>query len=158
GARGEFQLRAVAAPEGPSAWTTVEILPVSGRPDDVLILEVGGEIASIAQVLETLILAPSDGWRELPLARRAVVGAPGVPVIQAVFGRPVRLPSGVAFRGAGGVGFLVVRSPVEVQVNAGVTANGPADVAPFRDALGEWREGDRIFVRLPMATLQAGVP
>lgn len=158
GARGEWELRAVARPQERSAWTMADVIPVTARPDDVLILEVGGELGNVAQVLETLVVATSGGWQELPLVRRAVVPAVGVPVIQAYFGRPVSLPAGVSFQGADGVGFLVVRSPVEVQVNGGVTANGPADVAPFRDALGDWREGDRVLIRLPMATLQAGAP
>lgn len=158
GARGDFQVRAVRPPEGPAAWTTVEVVPLTGRPDDVLVLEVGGELGNAAQVLETLALASGSGWQALPLVRRALVSAPGVPVIQAYFGRPVSLPAGVTFQGTEQVGFLVVRSPIEVRVNGAVTANGLADLAPVRDAHGDWREGDRVLVRMPLAGLRAGAP
>jgi hypothetical protein len=157
GARGDFQIM-VRAPAGAAAWTVVEVMPVSGRPDDVLVLEIGGELGTVAQVLETLAVATPTALQAWPLTRRALVPAPGVPVIQSYFGRPVTVPPGVSFQGPAPIGFLVVRSPVEVRENAAVTPNGPADVAPFRDALGEWREADRVFVRLPLAALQAGAP
>ncbi|HEV8673302.1 MAG TPA: hypothetical protein VGX21_04590 [Methylomirabilota bacterium] len=159
GGLGEFQLARVGPPSGGGAWTTVEVTVPSGRPDGVLILEVGGEIAPVSQVLETLALVPpTGGFQELRLVRRALVPADGVLITRPPFGRPVGLPAGATLRGSGGVEFLVARSPVEAIENGGLTANGPADLSPVRDAVGEWREGDRVFIRIAASTLQAGAP
>ena len=158
GGQGDFQLAAVRPPSGQAAWTAVEITAQSGRPDDVLILEVGGELNSIAQVLETLFLVTPDGFRELPLARRALVPSAGVPVASLPYGQPVAASARVNFYEAAGVGFFVARSQVEAIVDGGLTASGPADLSSVRDATGDWREGDRIFIRVPAAALRAGVP
>jgi hypothetical protein len=159
GGRGDFQLARVGPPRDGAAWTTVEVGLPSGRPDDVLILEVGGEIAPVNQVLETLALVgPAGEFQELRLVRRALVPADGVPITRPPFGRPVTLPPGAMLRGTAGVEFLVARSPVETIENGGLTTNGPADLSPVRDAVGEWREGDRVFIRVAASTLHSGAP
>src|SRR5262249_47722307 len=57
GGRGRFTLTAVRPPTGASAWTEVEISRTSTGPDDVLLLEIGGERNTETQVLETLLVA-----------------------------------------------------------------------------------------------------
>jgi hypothetical protein len=157
GGRGECDVTAVRAPAEQSAWTVVEVVPRTGRPDDVCVLEVGGELNTIHQVLARLYVAtPGGGLAELPLSRRSLFSRPGVPVIRVQFGVPVTLPRGVEFQGRSGVDFLVARSPIETVENGAATPNGFADVSPFQ--AGEWREGDRVFIRLPVSTLRAGAP
>jgi hypothetical protein len=158
GGRGTFEVRAVRPPAGSAGWTTVEVSPGTGRPDDVLVLAIGGELHNVRQVLSTLAVVTPAGVRPLPLARVSLVAGEGVPVIEVPFGRPVVLRAGVTPRGAGGVDFVVARSPIEVRENAAITTNGLADVSPVRTGLGEWREGDRVIVRVPAAVLAAGAP
>lgn len=156
GGRGEFQLAAVYPPRGAAAWTEVGAAALTGQPEDVLVLEVGGELSTVRQVLETVLLVFPDGRLvELGLARRALIPADGVPVIRAAFGQPVAVPGGPqALRGAAGVDFLVARSQVDVISDGGITTNGLADLSPAE--AGEWREGDRVFIRFAVATLRAG--
>jgi len=92
----------------------------------------------------------------LGLAPRALIEGAGVPVVAIPFGEPVAAKEAAAFRGAGGVEFLVARSPVDAIPNGAVTTGGVADSSPF--GAGEWRQGDRVYVRAPLATLRAGAP
>lgn len=154
GGLGEFEAAGVRSPTGATAWTQVDVRPRTGQAADILILEVGGELNTITQVLETLLLVPADGAiQELALAPRAVVSTPGVPVVTVPRGR---VPAQAPFRGQNGIEFLVARSPVESLVNADTTTSGAADRATSN--VGDWREGDRVFIRVPVARLQAGVP
>ena len=156
GGRGEFRLGAVRPPGGHSAWTEVEVVAQTARPPDVAILEIGGELSTIRQVVQTILVTKPDGvLAELPLAVRALVPGEGVPVVRTpAAGQPV---SGEFFPGSGGVALLVVRSPVEVIVDGGVSPNGPADAARHPgNGSGDWREGDRVLFRLPLATLRDG--
>jgi hypothetical protein len=147
GGRGECDVTAVRAPAAPAAWTEVDVLPRTGRPDDVCVLEVGGELNTIHQVLARLYVAAPG---------RSIFSRPGVPVIRVQFGKPVAVPAGVSFTGRPGVDFLVARSLIETVENGAVTPNGQADVSPFQ--AGEWREADRVFIRVPVSTLRAGAP
>jgi hypothetical protein len=158
GARGEFRLVAVRPPAGAAAWSEVEVAPRTGRPDDVLVLEVGGELGPASQVLDTIVVFGPDGrGTEVGLALAALFRGPGVAVLNAPFGRPVVRPDARArFHGTAGVEFLVIRSLVEAMVDAATTPRGRADVAPHW--AGEWREGDRVFLRIPQAVLRAGPP
>jgi hypothetical protein len=79
--------------------------------------------------------------------------ASGIPIIVVPAGR---LPGSVPFRGESGIEFLVARSPVESLANADTTPSGAADRAASN--VGDWREGDRVFIRVPVARLQAGTP
>lgn len=159
GGRGRFDLVAVRPPLGGAAWTEVEVAPKTGQPEDVLVFEIGGELNTIGQVLETLLVGPGGGpLRELTLARRAIIGGDGVPVVGASFGRPVAPAPSLRFGGTDGVEFLVARSLIEAAVNGDITTNGLADQSPVQTGAGEWREGDRVFVRLPLARLRAGAP
>jgi hypothetical protein len=156
GGRGTFELVAVRPPAGASAWTEVEVAPRSGQPTDVAIVEIGGELAPLRQVLDSLaVVTPGGALAELSLAQRALIRSAGVPVITAPFGRPVAEAPGL-FEGTGGVGFLVVRSQIETVQRGDITTNGLADSSPFQ--AGEWREADRVFLRVPIGTLAAGVP
>jgi hypothetical protein len=155
GGRGECDVTAVRPPAGPAVWSEVDVLPRTGRPDDVCVLEVGGELNTIHQVLARLYVAPPGAaLEELPLVRRSLFSRPGVPVIRVQFGKPVAVPAGVSFTGRPGVDFLVARSLIETIENAAVTPNGQADASPFQ--AGEWREADRVYIRLPVSTLRAG--
>jgi hypothetical protein len=158
GGRGEFAVAAVRPPAGAAAWTEVDVIARSDRPDDMLVLEVGGEIGSVGQVLDAILVEePGGRLVELPVEPVALIGGRGVLALSAPFGRPVTRPdAGTRFRGAGGVELLVIRSPVETMVDAATTPRGRADVSPHW--AGEWREGDRVFVRLPVARLRAGPP
>jgi len=158
GARGEFDLGALRPPTGAAAWTEVDVAMRTGRPDDVLVLEIGGELGTLGQVLEAIFVLPEGGTlTELSLAPAALVTRDGVPVLQAPFGRPLARPDAAQrFRGLGGVEFLVVRSLIEVMVDAAMTPRGLADASPHW--AGEWREGDRVFLRLPAATLTGAPP
>jgi hypothetical protein len=64
-----------------------------------------------------------------------------------------------AFRGLKGVEFLVARSPIRVGANQDVTTNGPADRAegPLEGG-ADWRDGDRVYVRISSAALREGAP
>jgi hypothetical protein len=154
GGRGEFDLLAAGRATGAAAWSQIDVRPRSGQAGAVLVLEVGGELNTIGQVLETLLLVPADGpIQELSLARRAVASASGIPVVTVPAGR---LPSPAPFRGENGIEFFVARSPVEGLANADTTPSGAADRATSN--VGDWREGDRVFIRVPVARLQAGTP
>ena len=156
GGRGRFALGAVRAPAGPAAWTEVEVSRASSGADDVLLLEVGGERNTVRQVLETLLVAePSRPLVELPLARPALIPGAGVPVVASPFEQP--LPPALAgrFREEAGMGLLVVRSPLWDVRNGDLTASGRADTVPLGG--GDWREGDRVFLRIPAAALDRGL-
>jgi hypothetical protein len=150
GGHGQFEVTALRAPAGRTAWTEVEIASRSGQPEDVLVLEVGGERNTVVQVLETLLVQTPDGRLVAqPLARPALVPGVGVPIVGAPFGQSVAIPSaGTAFRDVGGLEMLVVRSLVEVVRNGDRTPNGPADMALPGQGDGDWREGDRVFLRV----------
>jgi hypothetical protein len=158
GGRGRWELAAVRPPGAGSAWTEIDARGPDGRPDDVLILEIGGERNTGTQVLETLLVRAADGRLEpRPLALPALFPGRGVAVIRAPFDRPVPARAVGRFSPVGGgADMLVVRSLVETVRNGDVTANGPADTAPFGG--GDWREGDRVLLRIPAASLAAGVP
>ncbi len=157
GGRGEFQLVAARAPRGSAAWVNVEVRPVSGKPDDVLVLEVGGEVYTRWQVLNRLLVDTPGGLQELRLTPPALIPGAGVPVIRTAFGLPFALPDAAGrFRGAGAVDFLVARSLVEVLSRSAVTVDGLTDVTVLDG--GAWREGDRVYVRVPLERLGAGAP
>ncbi len=157
GGRGQFGLGAVRPPTGRAAWTEVDVVAGTGDPADVLLLEIGGEIGTITQVLGTLAVAPGPGGLpELPLRRAIAEPREGVSVVSAPFGQPIEARLAPFFRGADGVEFLVARSPVHVFADSGFTSNGTADLAI--ETAGEWREGDRVLIRIPLATLRAGAP
>jgi hypothetical protein len=155
GGRGEFELGSVRPPTGTAAWTEVEVRPRTAGAGDVLVLEVGGELNTITQVLDALFLISGEGgFQELRLAPRAALGTPGIPVARVPFGRMPAEPA--AFRGQDGLEFFVARSTVENLPDADTTTNGPADKAMTH--VGDWREADRVFIRIPAARLQAGAP
>jgi hypothetical protein len=155
GGRGRFDLAAVRPPAGRAAWTEVEITrPVPGA-DDVLVLEIGGERNTVTQVLETLLVAEAGrGLVEIPLARSALIPGPGVPVVMAPFDQPLPPAMAQRFREEAGIGLLVVRSPLWEVRDGDVTASGRADTVPLGG--GDWREGDRVFIRVSTATLARG--
>jgi len=157
GGRGEFDLVAVRPPAGASAWTEVAVAPRSAGDDAVLVLEVGGGVSTVAQVLESVFLVAAGGRLDrLPLAPRALIDRPGVPVIRVAAGQPISVPDRSAPRGVDEVAFLVARSPVEVLTDGTTTTSGRADLA--WDPTGDWRIGDRLFVRIPLARVRSGAP
>jgi len=158
GGQGEFQLLALRPPADAAAWTSVEIQPRTARPGDVCVIDIGGELTTITQVIGTLLLAAPDGsFVRLDVTLPALIRGTGVPVVLTPLVWPaVRPDAPRLFRRAGGLELLIVRSGVETMVDASLTPRGPADVAPMR--AGEWREGDRLLVRVPLATLEAGAP
>jgi hypothetical protein len=158
GGRGEFQGGALLWPSAQGAWARFTVRSATARPDDIVVIEVGGEINTLRQVLSRLFVAGgSAGLDELPLVRRALIEAPGVPVITWPFGRPVTGPeAGRWFAGPGGLEFLVVRSPGAVIENGATTTNGRADRSI--STVDDWREGDRVLVRVAWQALRAGVP
>ena len=159
GGRGEFRI-AVRPPSGAAAWTAIEVVPEAGGPDNVLVLEIGGELSTVRQALETLLVVPPPPDRpptELALAGRALIPSNGVLVLREFLGRPVAVPDAPKlFRGAAGVEFLVVRSPLETLPDGALTPSGLADAAVPNS--WDWREGDRVFIRVPLTTLRAGAP
>ena len=92
---------------------------------------------------------PSRGLVEVPLARTALIPGAGVPVVAAPFEQPLPPALAQRFREVAGVGLLVVRSPLWDVRNGDNTASGPADTVPFSG--GDWREGDRVVLRIPAA-------
>jgi hypothetical protein len=153
GGQGRFELGAVRPPRARAAWTEVEIRRASAASGDVLLLEVGGELNTVAQVLETLVLVDAAGRLvELPLARSALFPGRGVPVVTAPFGRPLPAALAARFYEEGGVGLLVVRSQVRAVRDGGLAPGGFADTAPLGE--GDWREGDRVLLRVPAAGLE----
>jgi hypothetical protein len=157
GGRGRFALGAVRPPTGRAAWTEVEITRAGSDADDVVVLEVGGERNTVTQVLETLLVAePGRGLTEVALVRTALVAGSGVPVVTAYFERPLPAAMAQRFREEAGMGILVARSPLWDVRNGDRTSSGPADTVPYSG--GDWREGDRVFLRIPVAALDRGVP
>ena len=156
GGRGRFDVVAVRPPAGRAAWTEIEVSQLSAGPDDVLLLEIGGERNTITQVLETLMLAePGRPLVQVPLARPALVAGAGVPVVAATFDAPLPPAMAQRFRPEAGIDLLVARSPLWDVRNGDVTSSGRADTVPFGG--GDWREGDRVFLRIPAAALDRGL-
>jgi hypothetical protein len=162
GGRGSFGLAALRPSRGPAAWVELDVTASGLKPDDVLVLQIGGELYTMRQVLESVFVRRADGGlTAVPLSPRALVlPGPGIPVWRAPFGRPAPAAAATAFhRGPEGLELLVIRSEVETTTNGALTASGPADAAPHAGSgIGDWREGDRLYVRLTAARLQAGVP
>ncbi len=161
GGQGQFQLGAVRRSQGASAWVEVEIAHAAGTADDSLVLEVGGEKYETRQVLAALFVAPlTGGLEELRLAPRALASSAGVPVIEASLTTPLAGLGGAGvFRGIRGLEFLVVRSPIPAVVDGDVTTNGLADRAAVpANGPDDWRDGDRVLVRISWAAVQQGVP
>ncbi len=163
GGRGQFEVVAVRPPLGTAAWTEVDVAARTAQPDDVLVLEVGGDVNVVNQILETLAVVPPGGGplQDVPLRRVVGRGAasPGetVPVVTApTFGDPLEAARPARFGRAAGVEVLVVRSAIGVIVDGAFTNNGGADIAT--ETAGEWREGDRVLLRVPLATLRGGPP
>ena len=157
GGHGRFTLSAVRAPAGTAAWTEIEIARASTGSDDVALLEVGGERNTVTQVLATLLVAgPGRDLRELPLAPRALISGAGVPIVRSRFEQPLPVTLAGRFHDEGGIGLLVVRGFLMDVANAARTANGLADTVPLGG--GDWREGDRVVLRIPAAALAGGVP
>lgn len=154
GGRGDFVLGSVEPPGEGSAWTVVHIVPVRADPDGVLVLEVGGDRNTITQLIETILVEERPGaFREQRLGARALVeGTDRVTVVRVPFERPVTLAAAAGlFRGTGDLGFLVARSFVDTVPRGEVTPNGSADVSSWT---GDWREGDRVFLRAPLTALR----
>jgi hypothetical protein len=157
GGRGQFSLVAIRPPAGRAAWTELEVSRSAPRADDVLLLEIGGERNTMTQVLETLLVAdPARGLVEVPLARTALIPGGGVPVVAAPFEQPLPPALAERFREVAGLGLLVVRSPLWDVRDGDVTPSGPADSVPFSG--GDWREGDRVFLRIPAGALDRSAP
>ena len=154
GGRGEFGLGGVEPPRDGSAWTVVHVVPIREEPDSVLVLEVGGDLGTITQLIEAIFVEdPPGGFREQRLAPRALVeSADRVTILRVPFGRAVTLAEAAGlFRGPGGLGFLVARSPVDTVSRGDVTPNGSADATRWT---GDWREGDRVFIRASLTALR----
>jgi hypothetical protein len=135
----------------------VEIGRPEPRADDVLVLEIGSERNTVTQVLETLLVdVPARGLVELPLARPALIAGVGVPVVAAPFEQPLPPAMARRFHEEDGLGLLVVRSPLWDIRNGDLTASGPADSVPLGG--GDWREGDRVLLRVSGAALDRGLP
>ena len=156
GGRGRFTLTTVRPPNGTAAWTEVEITRASTGPDDVALLEIGGERNTLTQVLATLLVAgPGQSLVEVPLAQRALVAGGGVPVVRARFEQPIPAAFADQFRDEGGMGVLVARAFLWDIQNVAHTPNGLADTVQLGG--GDWREGDRVFLRIPAAALERGL-
>jgi hypothetical protein len=156
GGRGRFDLT-VRPSTGRAAWTEIEVHQSSPSADDVLLLEIGGERNTITQVLETLLIAElGRPLAEIPLARPALVAGAGVPVIASTFDAPLPPAMAQRFRQEAGLDLLVVRPPLWDVRNGDQTSSGRADTVPFGG--GDWREGDRVFLRIPVSKLGQGVP
>ncbi len=78
-----------------------------------------------------------------------------MPVVAAPFEQPIPPALAGRFREEAGMGLLVVRSPLWDVRNGDLTASGRADTVPFGG--GDWREGDRVFLRIPAAALDRGL-
>lgn len=154
GGRGEFRLGEIEAPREGSAWTVVHVVPIREEPDSVLVLEVGGDLSTITQLIETILVEERPGgFREQRLGSRALVeDADRVTILRVPFGRAVTLAGAAGlFRGPGSLGFLVARSLVDAVSRGDVTPNGSADAASWT---GDWREGDRVFIRASLTALR----
>lgn len=158
GGRGRFELVAVRPPAGRAAWTEVEVRRSAPAADDILVLEIGGERNTVMQVLETLLLARGPGSRleEVPLVPIALIPSGGVPVITAPAGQALGAEANARFHEVGGVALLVLRSPVATIRNGDLTPNGLADTARFSG--GDWRDADRILLRVPGARVGSDLP
>ena len=78
-----------------------------------------------------------------------------MPVVAAQFELPIPPALAGRFSEAAGMGLLVVR-PLLWDVRDGdLTSSGRADTVPLGS--GDWREGDRLFLRIPAAALDRGL-
>ena len=154
GGRGEFRLEGIEPPRGGSAWTVVQVAPAREDADAVLVLEVGGDLGTITQIVETILVQDRPGeFRAERLGLRALVEAPDrVMVVRVPFGRPVALAGAAGLlHGTEGLGFLVARSLVDAVPGGAVTPNGTADAGLWT---GDWRETDRVFIRASLTALR----
>jgi hypothetical protein len=120
-----------------------------------VVLEVGGELGTFQQRVGTVLVQAAGG----ALRRVAVVPGEGIAVVRAPFGCPLDLadPAG-RFHDVEGLGILVVRSAVETVPNGATTTNGPAGLSPLVARGADWREGDRVLLRVPLALLLGEPP
>jgi hypothetical protein len=127
------------------------------------LLDLGGEVDGRNQVLEMVALVPAGGGplQEVRLVRQ--VGRPTAPagaivpvVVAPTFGEPLTAARPTPFGRVGGIDILVVRSSVNVIENGAFTHNGGADLAI--ETAGQWRDGDEVLLRVPLATLRNGMP
>jgi hypothetical protein len=156
GGRGETRITSIQSPVGGSAWTEVKVGWTGSGADGTAVVEVGGDLDTITQVLETVLVMEGPArFREQRLGYRALLGPKDhVSVVHVPFRQPVVVAGArELFYGRGGAEFLVARSQVDYVANGTVTANGPADVSPW---IGDWREGDRLLIRLSLEALQRG--
>jgi hypothetical protein len=138
GGRGEFRLGAVRSPGGPSAWTEVEVVPQTDRPTDVAILEIGGELGTIRQVVQTILVTTPDGALvELPLSVRPWRPGEVSPVVRTPL--PASRCAASSSR-APEASRSWWSSPVEVIVG-GRVAQRPGGRRGIGQRLGDWREG-----------------
>ena len=159
GGRGEFAVVAVRPPTGAAAWTEVDVAARGDRPDDVLVLEVGGELSTFGQVLDAIFVEePGGRLAELPVEPVALVPGRGVLALPAPFGRPVgalRPPDPLPKR-------RVRRSPRDQKPRGGDGGrrHHAARAGRCRAPLGGRVAGGGTgsSVRLPVAALRAGPP
>ena len=132
GGRGTFPLAAVRVPGGLAAWTEIDVVPVSGAAEDVRVLEVGGEIDTVRQVLASRVVRQAGQTpEEWPLATPAFHPGAGVAVIQAQFGLPLGGPDAPGqCGGSDALEALVGRSLVQTVSETAETTNGGADLSP----------------------------
>ncbi len=157
GGRGQFDLVGVRPPRGSAAWTEVDVVARPPEPEPVLLLEIGGDRGTWGQVLATFLVATGNGtFQGFVLSPQALVRGPGVQVVMAPFGLPLEDRAAALFQEADGLGVLVARSLTPAITSGGASSNGPADVASA--SVGDWREGDRVILRVPLTTLRRGVP
>jgi hypothetical protein len=155
GGRGDPRPVALEYPRGSSAWTTVTL--AGPGADDRAILEIGGEMNTVRQVLETFAVLGSDGALvRVALSVPSLVPSPGIPVTRRL---PGPLPAGLPFGPVpGGIEVAVVRSTVDAVPDGAVTPGGLADAAPHPgQGSGDWREADRVLLRVPLAPATAPV-
>lgn len=77
-----------------------------------------------------------------------------MPVIRVARGQSISSVDRSDPWGADGVALLVARSPVDVLADGVTTTSGRADLA--WDPTADWRFGDRLFIRIPLARLRTG--
>ncbi len=123
GGRGEFRLAALRLPAGASAWTEVEVAAESARPEDALVLEVGGELGAIRRVLETLRVRRLDHVNE---------PEPGLGVVSHLEGFLDRERGGLAAVGRHQDSRVHRGSPLRSRVSS------PAPTLPKRPAANTW--------------------
>ena len=140
----------IIAPIGKGQRGLLVSSPKSGKT--VMLQHVAHAITANHPDVILIVLLIDERPEEVTEMQRTVRGE----VVASTFDAPLPPTMTQRFRQVAGLDLLVVRPPLWDVRNGDMTSSGRADTVPFSG--GDWREGDRMFLRIPAAQLAQGVP